>query len=193
MLTNFWLCFVPLFVAVDAIGVLPIFLSLTGDCERKQRDSIVVSSTLTAIVVGLLFLFVGEIILRLLGITVADFMIAGGIILFLISVGDLLNVDKPLRRVQHESLGPVPIGVPLIAGPAVFTTIMLLTREHGFIPTAIAVVINILIAGLIFYLSGRIMKLIGKSGAKIISKIASLFLAAIAVMMVRKGLSTFIG
>ena len=146
MLTNFWLCFVPLFVAVDAIGVLPIFLSLTGDCERKQLDSIVVSSTLTALVVGLLFLFVGEIILRLLGITVADFMIAGGIILFLISVGDLLNVDKPLRRVQHESLGPVPIGVPLIAGPAVFTTIMLLTREHGFIPTAIAVVINILIA-----------------------------------------------
>jgi multiple antibiotic resistance protein len=193
-LKTFWLCFVPLFVAVDAIGVLPIFISLTDGCERKQRRSIVTTSIITAAAVGLLFLLVGEIVLRLLGITVADFMIAGGIVLFLISVGDLLNVDKPLRRVVNaESLGPVPIGVPLIAGPAVLTTIMLLAREHGFAPTAIAVVINVGIAGIIFYLSGWIMKLIGSSGSKIISKIASLFLAAIAVMMVRKGLGVFIG
>jgi multiple antibiotic resistance protein len=191
-LSNFWLCFVPLFVAVDAIGVLPIFISLTDGIEKKQRFKIVSSSIITATVVGLLFLFVGEAVLTLLGITVADFMIAGGIILFLISVGDLLNVEKPLRRSQAESLGPVPIGVPLIVGPAVFTTIMLLTREYGFMSTAAAMIVNIGIAGSIFFLSGFIMRFIGVSGSKIISKVASLFLAAIAVMMVRKGLTVFI-
>lgn len=190
---EFWLSFVPLFIAVDAIGVLPLFISFTEGINDKQRKTIVFSSAITATVVSLLFLFVGQAVLRLLGITVEDFMIAGGIILFLISVGDLLTVEKPLRRAQAESLGPVPIGVPLIVGPAVLTTVMLLGREHGLIPTALAMLVNIAIAGLIFYLSGTIMKIIGSSGAKIISKVANLFLAAIAVMMVRRGLVELIG
>lgn len=189
---EFWLSFVPLFIAVDAIGVLPLFISFTEGINDKQRKTIVFSSAITATVVSLLFLFVGQAVLRLLGITVEDFMIAGGIILFLISVGDLLTVEKPLRRAQAESLGPVPIGVPLIVGPAVLTTVMLLGREHGLIPTALAMLVNIAIAGLIFYLSGTIMKIIGSSGAKIISKVANLFLAAIAVMMVRRGLVALI-
>lgn len=190
---TFWLCFVPLFIAVDAIGVLPIYISLTEGIDDKKRRTIVVMSVITAMIVGLLFLFIGEVVLRLLGITVADFMIAGGIVLFLISVSDLVTVEKPLRTAQVESMGPVPIGVPLIVGPAVLTTIMLLVREYGFLPTSMAVLTNILIAGIVFLLSGYIIKIIGNSGSKIFSKIASLFLAAIAVMMVRKGIFAFIG
>lgn len=192
-LNQFWICFVPLFIAVDAIGVLPLFISFTEGIDDRQRRSIILSSIITAAIVGFLFLFVGEAILRLLGITVNDFMIAGGIILFLISVGDLVTVEKPLRRAQAESLGPVPIGVPLIVGPAVLTTLMILGREHGLFPTAIAMLFNIAFAGMVFFLSGSIMKLIGNSGSKIISKIANLFLAAIAVMLVRRGLSAFLG
>ena len=190
---TFWLCFVPLFIAVDAIGVLPIFISLTEGIDEKKRRTIVVMSVITAMIVGLLFLFIGEVVLRLLGITVADFMIAGGIVLFLISVSDLVTVEKPLRTAQVESMGPVPIGVPLIVGPAVLTTIMLLVREYGFLPTSVAVLTNVLIAGIVFLLSGYIIRIIGNSGSKIFSKIASLFLAAIAVMMVRKGIFAFIG
>jgi len=192
-LNQFWISFVPLFIAVDALGILPLFLSFTEGIDDKQRNRVILSSIITATIVGLLFLFVGEAVLRLLGITVEDFMIAGGIILFLISVGDLVTVEKPLRRDQTESLGPVPIGVPLIVGPAVLTTLMLLGRKNGLLPTAVAMVSNIAIAGVVFYLSGSIIKLIGNSGSKIISKIANLFLAAIAVMMVRKGLSGFLG
>lgn len=190
---DFWLCFVPLFIAVDAIGVMPLFISFTEGAEKEQRRSVIISSVVTAALVGSLFLFVGEAVLRLLGITVEDFMIAGGIILFLISVGDLVTVEKPLRKVSPDSLGPVPIGVPLIVGPAVLTTIMLLGRKYGLLPTAVAMIANVAIAGIVFYLSGTIIKLIGASGSKIISKVANLFLAAIAVMMVRKGLSIFIG
>jgi len=189
----FWLCFVPLFVAVDPIGVMPIYLSITEGIELHRRRSIVFTSVITAMIVGLLFLFIGEAVFRLLGITVGDFMIAGGIILFLISVSDLLTVEKSLRKVvRAESMGPVPIGVPLIAGPAVLTTVMLLIQEYGFFPTAVAMIANILIAGAIFLLSGHIIRIIGNSGSKIMSKIASLFLAAIAVMMVRRGIFTIL-
>jgi multiple antibiotic resistance protein len=189
MASSFWLCFVPLFVAVDAIGMLPIFVGMMGDADRKTCTRAVLISVLTAMCVALAFLFVGEAILRFMGITVGDFMIAGGIILFLISIGDLLTVEKrTLTPLSPEELGPVPLGVPLIVGPAVLTTIMLLVREYGFLATTLATVSNILIAGTLFFFSGFIMKFIGNSGTKIMSKIANLFLAAIAVMMVRKGL-----
>lgn len=186
---TFWLCFVPLFIAVDAIGTLPIYISLTDGFDKKNRRTLLISSVITAMIVALLFLFIGEGILRLLGITVVDFMIAGGIILFLISIGDLLSINKPDKQITSEALGPVPLGVPLIVGPAVLTTVMLLVREHGFLYTAIATIINIIFAGTIFLLSELIIKLMGASGTKIFSKIASLFLAAIAVMMVRRGLT----
>ena len=187
----FWLCFVPLFVAVDAFGVLPLFLSFTEGIEQKRLRTLITVSVITATVVGLLFLLIGEVVLRMLGITVADFMIAGGIILFLISISDIVTVEKPLRRVHTQTLGPVPIGVPLIVGPAVLTTIMLLSRQYGLLPTAIAMVANILIAGILFFTSGYVIKLIGTAGSTILSKISSLFLAAIAVMMVRKGMMMF--
>lgn len=189
----FWLCFVPLFVAVDAIGTLPIFMSLTEGLDAKNRVKVIISSVITALIVGILFLFVGDAILKMLGITVEDFMIAGGIILFMIAVSDILMFNKTHKKISAEALGSVPIGVPLIVGPAVLTTVMLLVRQEGFFYTGIAVTINVLIAGLIFLLSGYIMKLLGASGTKIVSKIASLFLAAIGVMMVRKGLSQLIG
>jgi multiple antibiotic resistance protein len=186
---SFWLCFVPLFVAVDAIGVLPLYISLTDGAQTNEKRMTILTSVLTASAVGMLFLFVGNAILRTMGITVADFMVAGGIILFLIAIGDIVTVDKVLRKVNPETLGPVPIGVPLIVGPAVLTTIMLLVREYGFFYTAFATIANIMIAGVFFLLSEYILKWIGKSGTKIISKVASLFLAAIAVMLVRKGLA----
>lgn len=185
---TFWLCFVPLFVAVDAIGILPIYTGLVERCSQKQQNKIVTLSVLTALAVALLFLFVGEIILRLLNITVADFMIAGGIILFLLSINDLFVSETRTRDVDPQNFGPVPIGVPLMVGPAVLTTIMLLVREYGFFHTTIATILNIVIAGLMFYFSRYIIRILGKNGAKIFSKIANLFLAAIAVMMVRKGI-----
>ncbi|MDG5815432.1 MarC family protein [Chitinispirillales bacterium ANBcel5] len=184
----FWVCFVPFFVAVDPIGLLPIFLGIVEGLDKKRVNKIIVQSILTAMVVALLFLFVGEAILRLLGITVSDFLIAGGIILFMISVNDLFTEDKSLRRIEPESLGPVPIGVPLIVGPAVLTTIMLLTREYGFVPTATALIALIVLTGVMLFFSGYITKFLGSSGTKITSKIASLLLAAIAVMMVRRGI-----
>lgn len=189
---SFWLCFVPMFVAVDAIGVLPMFMGFTQNIETGRVRKILWQSVITAAAVALIFLALGSAILELLGITVADFMVAGGILLFIIAMSDLLANEKKQRRVEPESLGAVPLGVPLITGPAVLTTSILLLNEYGFLMTSIVVLINILLAGLIFSLAEPLNRLLGKAGARILSKIAMLFLAAIAVMIMRKGIALFI-
>jgi multiple antibiotic resistance protein len=189
---DFWLCFVPLFVAVDAIGVLPLFLNLTQGVEKERVHKIVLQSVVTALVVGLVFAAVGELILKFLGITVADFMIAGGSLLFGLSLFDLLSFEKHHKKADVQSLGAVPVGVPLIVGPAVLTTTILLLRQYGFPLTITAVVINIAIAGVVLWFSHAIIRVLGKTGAKTVSKLASLLLAAIGVMMVRKGIMMFL-
>lgn len=189
---DFWLCFVPLFVAVDAIGVLPMFINLTQDLETDRVRRVIIQSVVTAAVVALSFLVVGTAVFNLLGVSVADFMVAGGVLLFILSVVDLLTVEKTQRRVDPESLGVVPLGVPLIAGPAVLTTSVLLMNEHGVVPTASAIMVNLLIAGVIFHFAQSTYKFLGKVGAKAISKVSSLLLAAIAVMMIRKGIASFL-
>ncbi len=189
---SFWLCFVPLFIAVDAIGVLPMFMGFTEGIDQKKIPKIIYQSVLAAMLVALFFLAAGKAILDMLGITMADFMIAGGILLFIISISDLLSTEKKQRVVDPESLGAVPIGVPLITGPAVLTTSILLLNEYGFVMTAASVIINIAIAGVFFYFSLFINKLLGNTGAKIISKIANLLLASIAVMIVRKGITSLL-
>ena len=191
-MAQFWLCFVPLFVAVDPIGILPMFMGLVEGVERARVRRVIVQSVLTAMAVALAFVTAGKLILAGLGITIADFMVAGGTLLFVISLSDLLSTEKRQRQVDPDDLGAVPLGVPLIVGPAVLTTAMLLVDEYGVVPTASAVVLNILIAGAVFWAWEAIHRVLGKAGAKIISKLASLLLAAIAVMIVRKGIMGFL-
>lgn len=188
----FWICFVPIFVAVDAFGVLPMFLGFTEDMESAKVRRIIYQSVITASIVALAFLAVGIAVFKLLGITIADFLVAGGTLLFAISLSDLLTSEKIQRRIDTESLGAVPLGVPLITGPAVLTTAILLINEHGLLMISAAILINILIAGIIFSFARHIHRFLGKAGAKTISKIASLLLAAIGIMMVRKGIASFI-
>lgn len=185
---EFWLCFVPLFVAVDAVGILPIFISLTDGLDAEKKRTVVIQSFITASLVALAFLAGGPAFLAFLGITVPDFMIAGGILLFAISLNDLFTGEKRQRLVDADSLGAVPIGIPLITGPAVLTTCILLSSVHGKPVTALAAVANIAIAGLIFGFAGPITRWLGQTGSRTASKIASLLLAAIAVMLIRKGI-----
>lgn len=188
---NFWLCFVPLFVAVDAFGVLPMFLALTENIELQKLRKVIWQSLVTGSLVAIVFVMIGKAVFQLLGISPSDFMVAGGILLFAISLRDILIVNKHQDPVDPESVGAVPVGVPLIVGPAVLTTILILVDQYGMIPTMTAAVVNILLAGIIFRFSGALSALLGQAGTKAVSKLASLLLAAIAVMMVRKGVLQF--
>jgi multiple antibiotic resistance protein len=191
-MNNFWLCFVPLFVAVDALGLLPVFMGLTQELPRARIRRIIGESVITAMIVALVFLFIGKGILTLLGITVADFMIAGGVLLFVLSLSDLIAAEKRRIQVDQEKVGAVPLGVPLMVGPGVLTTTILLINQYGMIPTVSATIVNIVIAGMVFWMSGSINRILGRAGTRTISKLSSLILAAIGVMMVRKGIMLLI-
>jgi multiple antibiotic resistance protein len=191
-MNNFWLCFVPLFVAVDALGLLPVFMGLTQGLTHARIRRIIFESVITAMIVALVFLFIGKGILTLLGITVADFMIAGGALLFVLSLSDLITAEKRRLQVDQEEVGAVPLGVPLMVGPGVLTTTILLINQYGLIPTVSATIVNIVIAGMVFWMSGSINRILGKAGTRTISKLSSLILAAIGVMMVRKGIMLLI-
>jgi multiple antibiotic resistance protein len=187
MFKNILLSFIPLFVAVDAIGVLPIFASFTQELAREERTKIIWQSMFTATCLAIAFIFLGKAVFRFLGITISDFMIAGGSILFCLAIIDIINPVKE-RRVPNENLGVVPLGTPLIVGPAVLTTSLMVISQYGIPATLISVLANILLAGLVFSFSGILTKFLGEAGSKALSKIMSLLLAAIAVMMIRKGI-----
>ncbi|MBN1974798.1 MAG: MarC family protein [Sedimentisphaerales bacterium] len=184
---NIFLSFIPIFVAVDAFGILPLFVSLTKDIRPKERTKVIIQSMITATVLSIGFVLVGKIIFKWLGIEMGDFMIAGGAILFSLAIIDIVNPAKK-RRSPISELGAVPIGTPLIAGPAVLTTSMLIISEYGLQATIISIIVNILLAGAILRSSEIIIHILGEAGSKAVSKIASLLLAAIAVMLIRKGL-----
>lgn len=187
-MNTFWLCFVPLFVAVDAIGVLPAFLSMTAGVEPSRLRAIILQSVITAAIVIYAFLAFGPQLLSFLGVTVSDFMIAGGVLLLVVSLGDMLSDQNKQGPVDPESLGAVPIGVPMIVGPAVLTTCVLLGNAYGAWITALAATVNIGIAGLLLLFSQPLGRLLGRTGTKAISKIFNLLLAAIAVMLIRRGI-----
>ena len=192
MIKDILLAFIPIFVAVDAIGVLPIYVSFTEGIKKKDKTKIIIQSMITAICLAVGFIFLGKAVFKLLNITVGDFMVAGGLVLLGIAVLDILNPGKR-RRMPANSLGAMPLGTPLIVGPAVLTTSLILVNEYGAFVTLASVVINVLLAGLIFSSSQILIKVLGEAGSKALSKIMSLLLAAIAVTMIRKGIMQFLG
>jgi multiple antibiotic resistance protein len=186
-LANFLKAFVPIFFAVDAIGVLPLFVGLTEGLERGQRQRIVKQSLITALLVSFGFVLLGKTVFGLLGITVADFEMAGGATLFLIAALDLVSAEKT-RALGIDTIGAVPLGMPLIIGPATLTMSLILVDLCGRVETLLAIAVNIALAGVIFMSSDYLTRLLGKAGSRAVAKVAALILAAIAVMMIRKGM-----
>jgi len=189
MLEAILLSFIPLFVAIDPIGVMPMYLSLTRGLDNNDRKKVVRDSILTACVLGVIFVLAGKFIFRILGITVSDFAIAGGLLLFIFSILDLLKEENPeARKATHSSLGIFPIGTPLIVGPAVLTTLIILVDTQGFIATLIAFGANLIILGVVLYKANIILSFLGEGGARGFAKVMSILLAAIGIMMVRRGI-----
>ena len=187
-----FLPFIPLFVAFNVLGILPIFVSLTSEMAQFERKRVIRQSILTGFLASIGFLGAGKSVFALLGIAVSDFQIAGGILLFIISIVDIIFPEKT-RTFPKETMGVVPIGIPLIVGPAVLTLLLIIVHTYGFISTILCLVLNFLVVWLVFGQSRSIMRLMKEGGAKGIGKISSLLLAAFAIMMIRKGLEGWIG
>ncbi len=190
MLETFLVAFIPLFFALDAPGILPSFISLTSDLSTMRRKTIVNQATLTGLLISLFFIYGGKLIFKQLGITVSDFKIAGGLLLLILSIQDLLFSSNGRRTAgSDEHIGIVPVGTPLIIGPAALTTLLLLVDKVGYTMTIISLTLNLFIVWAVFFFSEQIIAIIRKPGAIAIGKVFQLFLAAIAVMMIRNGVT----
>ncbi len=182
--------FIPLFVAFDIVGVLPFYAKYSLSMDGKRRSRIQRESVVTAFLVALGFMLVGRSIMDYLNISIEDFFMAGGIILFIIAAKDLVT-GKSVVETPDELFGVVPLGVPLLAGPAVFATSLILFNTVGFYYVFASLVCNLLICWIIFRFAHPILRLVGSRWLEAISKVFALILASIAVMFVRRGLEGF--
>ncbi|HEY2800107.1 MAG TPA: MarC family protein [Chthoniobacterales bacterium] len=184
--TKFLVAFIPIFVAIDAIGMVAIFIGLGANVDPKRRQHEAILGIATALGISVGFMFLGKLVFQALGITVADFQVAGGLILLAFAVRDLLDLGGE-KRVATQAFGIVPLGMPLIAGPALLTALLVLIDRVGAALTVLSLLVNLLIVAVVFRYADLLTKWMGRQGINGISKLVSLLLAAIAVSLIRRG------
>jgi multiple antibiotic resistance protein len=186
MIEKFFLAFIPIFVAIDPIGLVAVFIGLGPNASRQQRQRQAFIGILTALCVAVGFVFLGKLIFAALGITVADFQVAGGLILLGLAGRELLGVG-PHDRSGSDEFGVVPLGMPLIAGPALLTALLILVDTVGLVFTLVSLLVNLALVAVAFYNADRFTRWMGRQGLRGVSKIIALLLAAIAVSLIRRG------
>jgi multiple antibiotic resistance protein len=186
MIQKFFLAFIPIFVAIDPIGLVAIFTGLAAGASPGQRKRQGFLGIFTALCVAIGFVFLGEIIFDALGITDADFQVAGGLILLGLAGRELLSFG-PANREASDEFGIVPLGMPLIAGPALLTALLVLVDTVGLMVTLVSLLVNLALVAVAFWNADWFTRWMGKQGLRGVSKIVALLLAAIAVSLIRRG------
>ncbi|MFA6356586.1 MAG: MarC family protein [Candidatus Omnitrophota bacterium] len=186
-LVPYVLTFVPIFMAVNAFGNIPLYLSMSEGMKASDRSKVINNSILVASIIAILFMFLGNIILKYMNVTVQDFRIAGGIMLLVLSI-HLLLPGEDKRGHPNVDVGIFPLGTPLITGPAVLTTVLILRGAYGWLPTSVSIILNMLFMWFVLLKADLFIKVLGKGGTRALAKVSDIFLAAIAVMMIRNGL-----
>ncbi|OZC01895.1 MarC family protein [Rubricoccus marinus] len=196
--------FLPLFVAINIPGILPIYMGMAEAFTLQERRQLLVRALAAAAVLAVLMLFAGEVIFASLGITLNDLRVGGGLILLIIAITDLAFGDFKKRRggrngdaideidADDPDLPVVPLGIPLIIGPGAITTILLSQGEFGYAPTLASILLNLTLVFIAFTFGPSILRLFGKDTSKAVAKVASLFLAAISVAMIHAGIAGMI-
>lgn len=179
---------VALFVIIDPIGIVPVFMALTQRMERAERMSVTKTAIITA--AGLLFAFAvaGTQIMSIFGVTLASFMVAGGILLFIVAIELIAHGEWRFGAAggQGES-GVVPIAFPLLAGPGAITAVIISFQTAGLAVTALSVIIVIGITYVILRYVDRIYGVLGRRGSIIVTRVFAVLIAAIAVQFIVDG------
>lgn len=195
--------FVMLFVVIDPIALAPMFVGLTLGGSEAYKRKMAYKATGIATGVLVVFVFVGDAILRTLGIGLPAFRVAGGILLFLIAIEMVFARQSGVRSTtaserveaeQREDISVFPLAIPLIAGPGALTTLLLMVADRRGEPVEIAVVVVTLLIVLLLTLAtllaaSRIMRVIGETGANVVGRLLGVLLAALAVQLIFDGLS----
>lgn len=192
--------FIVFFAVIDPMGTVPVFIAVTHPYSPKTRRKIALISSIAAALILLFFISVGEIILSALSIPLSAFQIAGGIILFLFALTMIFGESKPdseLRDINssHE-IAIFPLAIPSIASPGAMLAAVLMTENSRIsineqVQTALVMLSVIVIVYILMLLASSINRLIGNSGASVISRVMGLILAAVATNNVLSGLKAY--
>jgi len=183
------LSFVPLFIAMGAFDFLPMVLAMTHGMKESERKKMMQEGSAVAGLILVTFLFVGKAVFLILGVSDSDFLVAGGLLLLVLSIKNLLLVD-PDKTMGQPVLGMsiVPLATPLIAGPAAMATTVILLNTYGALVTLVSILLNCIVTWLILDQAPLLGRLFGERGTQALSKVSYILLASIAVMMIRHGI-----
>lgn len=191
--------FLPLFVAINVLGIIPVYLALTERMTAAQRRRLTLLAVATSSLLATLILFAGQLIFSLLGITVNDLRVGGGLILLVLSISNLIFGDYRRRDPREDEeenaadVGVVPLGIPLIMGPAAITSVLVSRESYGYLPTLTSLALNMFLVFLTLVSAPYIGRFMGTAVSRAFAKVASLFLAAISVALIRAGIVGMIG
>ena len=179
---------IALFVVIDPIGNIPLFIAFTKKLEKAEHKTVSKTAILTAAALLLLFGVAGTQILQLFGITIFSFMIAGGTLLFIIAIELLTYGEWRFAGSVKEDVGVVPIAFPLLAGPGSITAVIISYQTSGFLITFSSIIIVMAITYVILRMVNPIYKVLGNRGSMIVSRVFAVIIAAIAVEYIVKGI-----
>jgi len=179
---------VALFIIVDPLGNVPIFIGLTEKMNQKERRKTFQTAIIVSFALLMVFAVVGQQLLAVFGISIQSFMIAGGILLLVIAVKILVFGGWEEKVISPESVGAVPIACPLLAGPGAITTTIVILQTSGIIVTVLAVLVISLIIWVILYFVDPIHDFLGKTGSAVVARVMAIFIAAIAIEFIIEGL-----
>jgi multiple antibiotic resistance protein len=194
--------FITIWVIIDPVAALPVFIGLAGALDGATRRKIAAVTTLVSLVVLFFFICLGQIILTALGVSLHSFEIAGGLILFVFAIDLVLgerkqNGDGEVSRESPMQLAIYPLAIPNLAGPGAMLTVILRTDntrvsflEQAHTTAAVALVLAITFCLLL--LAGPITRVIGTGGANVIKRIMGMIIAAYAVNLVLSGISDWL-
>jgi multiple antibiotic resistance protein len=181
--------FITLFVIMDPFGSLPIFVGLTKGLSNKETIRNSNNAVLVAGALLYIFLFFGSYIFQFFNISIEGFMIAGGIILLVIGILHVLGIQQLNNKKDNsKDVASVPIGTPLLTGPGVITSTIILVKTYGIAITFISGTITLIVSWLILRYSGLLLKFISIQGARILSRVMGILLSAIAIEFIVKGI-----
>jgi multiple antibiotic resistance protein len=193
-LTGFLQAFIMLFVVFDALGNVPAFYAFTSQLAAERRRRIARHSALVAGAILVAFAFLGRLLFEAIRVSVDDFKVAAGVVLFILSVELVLGRLEPgMRRVEPEDAAIVPLATPLLAGPGSISTVMYLVEAVGLIEALTSIALNVALAYLILASSGDIFKVLGRNGSRALTRIIGLIIAAMAIAIIREGLRGLLG
>ncbi|HGJ65217.1 TPA: MarC family protein [bacterium] len=199
MWTQFFQIFVTLLIVIDPIGIVPLFISATGQIPETNRKKIIIQEIKIAAAVMIVFIVAGRFLLSLMGISTGAFYLAGGAMFFLISIDMLFGQPKRAKTSQEEapedyaSVAVFPLAIPMISGPGTITTLIMFSSNIKSYPLSIVMLLSAIIPILILaYIamrsSGLILKMLGKTGVSVIERIMGLILSGLAVQFILEGL-----